>query len=437
MDTTNQIISNLQQTLNQINPSIDVDDPIIQDIAINFGANITYDIQTRVNNIQTKFGGSTLSAMSDSELDQYAAATYGLQRDPGTSAVGSVFILTTDSSQDISIPAGSIVSTNDGVWMFSITSPVYIPQASVQNFFNPATGYYEFLCNIQATSPGTDYRVAAYRIGTLGSPLSFNATVVNREPTSGGTDPETTADLIQKIQYYRAAFDVNSEYDLKSTIINNIPTITDVVFNKPHREANLIEAYYIGIDATSATYQTTIGTNLLTIFQLPNAPIREVDSVVLDGVLLNPSDYAYNTTSLALSNNVSVAAGQNLYVLYQYNQINTELSAFFASQADIHQTLWIPKEAIPVSISIDCQVKLSSLILAEETTGDIVDALMSLINTQSFIASISGETLATQLKQSMSNLLKVTITINDLPYIAFSLGQYPVLTIDNITVEQT
>jgi hypothetical protein len=62
----------LENMLLTNNPSIDVKDPIIKDLAINFGADIIESVETRVKQISDKFSSNYLSNLSSDELDVFA-----------------------------------------------------------------------------------------------------------------------------------------------------------------------------------------------------------------------------------------------------------------------------------------------------------------------------------------------------------------------------
>ena len=90
----------LQKYLQKINPTLDVTDPILRDVAINFGANIVNDVANRVAQINSKFTNTYLQSLTLEELKVYAYNTLGLIMYPGTYVTGFVHVMFTTIPDD-------------------------------------------------------------------------------------------------------------------------------------------------------------------------------------------------------------------------------------------------------------------------------------------------------------------------------------------------
>ncbi|MGB9903035.1 MAG: baseplate J/gp47 family protein [Desulfotomaculales bacterium] len=113
----------------------------------------------------------------------YRAAEHGLTRKAATKATGQVTIT---GSPGTVVPAGSLFATGAGV-QFATTAEVTISE----------TG--QVTANIEAVVAGTSGNVPASAITVIPVSIPGVTTVTNASPTSGGTDTETDADLLDRL----------------------------------------------------------------------------------------------------------------------------------------------------------------------------------------------------------------------------------------------
>lgn len=111
------------------------------------------------------------------------AAEHGLTRKPATKATGQVTITGT---QGTVIPAGSLFATGAGI-QFQTTTEVSINE----------TG--QVTANIEAVEVGASGNVPARAINTIPVAIPGVTAVTNTNPTTGGTDEESDADLLARL----------------------------------------------------------------------------------------------------------------------------------------------------------------------------------------------------------------------------------------------
>ena len=123
------------------------------------------------------------------DLDKFIAL-FGFARQSGNRATGLVTFYTSDKApQDIYIPVGTQISTSSS----SITSSVVFTTTSSTVIYKDTDSA---TTTIQAVNVGTAGNVPANVISSyLGSQSTLVAGAYNDLPTSGGTNPETDADL--------------------------------------------------------------------------------------------------------------------------------------------------------------------------------------------------------------------------------------------------
>ena len=132
------------------------------------------------------------SFLQDEDLDALAAQS-GITRDPGSKAQGRVTFGVTSSSR--TIESGTIVATSrdledetEGRLRFYTTKTV-----------TPEVGKTTVSAPIEADEVGTQYNVGAGKISELPTNPAGVEGVINPEPTSGGTEPESNDELRRRV----------------------------------------------------------------------------------------------------------------------------------------------------------------------------------------------------------------------------------------------
>jgi hypothetical protein len=435
--TTTVTAQSLIKYLNDLNPTIDTSDPIIQDLIVNFGIQVITDVQTRVSNLSTLYTNAYLNQLSDNDLNIYAYNALGLVRYSGTAVTGYVyFLFSWDNSSEISIPSGTIVSTNDNVWRFITTQNIYLSGNSIRSLYNPIRNAYEIRVPVQATLPGTDYRVAAYRINTIQSTLTFNCSVENRDAFVTGTDPESREDFINRINKGNAGFNLNSSSGLRDSLLSGIEGLQDIQFLHAPGLRNTYNLYYIGYQPVADVLEYAVAnpTNKEIFFDSNKVPIRYVDSVVLDGVTLSLNQYRYTPTKVVLLSTLPVTSSSVIFISYQYNQLNFTIKDYLNSNVDFPGSIWNVQEGIPDFIKVTVNVKPQNYMTLSEISSLVSSTLIQYLNPNQFIVGIQASAIRSLLLDIHTYLLNCEVSINEQAFFNFEEGHYPVLTSENISV---
>jgi hypothetical protein len=431
-----------QQTLikylKDLNPAIDTSDPIIQDLVVNFGTQVITDVQTRVSYLNSRYTNAYLNQLNDTELNIYAYNAFGLVREPGTPVTGYVYFMfsTPSDNGSVSIPTNSVVSTSDGKWRFTTTEPVYISADSLPSFYNPVRNAYELRIPVQAVSPGTDYRVASYRLVKIQSTLNFSAKCENREPFTSGTDPETRTDFINRINSTKAGFNLNTTSGLRDSILSNVKGISDVQWLHAPGNRNTYDLYYIGYQPVADVLEYVISNPLYREipFNSAKTPIRYVDGVVVDSVSLTQDQYRFTPTKVILHSTVPLNSGSQIFVSYQYNQLNNTLKGYLESTLDFPGAVWNVNEAKPVFIKVAVKVKPQAYMTLSEVSALVSDTVYSYLNPNQFVTDFQASKVRSLILDVHTYILDCAVSINGQPFLDFEQGQYPVLTSDNLEI---
>ena len=412
----------LKNMLQNQNPSIDVQDPIIQDIAVNFGGNIIDEVDNRVKALSVKFSSNYLSNMSTSELDLFALNIKGMSRNRGSFASGYIYFIYKDLS-NISIPANTIVATQDGAWEFYTTANIYISINDMQNYFNPLTNEYQIKVPIQSLNTGSNYNVSAYRITYAKSSVTpATIRIENREATMNGSDVESDADFISRVETSIAGFNLNTKAGIVQAL-RSISGVTDIKITKLDQQ-NAFNVYFLGDSPVADTVIKTAGgpDDRKVIFSNQISPIRYVDVVSVNGIVIPNSEYTLDSkgTELTLASTVPLNSGSPILVGVQYNLVAQDVKSFINLNLDLIGTKWNISEPFPYPIQVEVTLKpLSSL--SGSSSSYYQQIISSIIN-----SSISGYFINTLSSSNLENLISSNLSVSS---IKISLNGYPSLTI--------
>ena len=346
MADTTGVLARLQAALSVYDPTWDVSvgsatykilEAVANEIAY---ANNNSVLQTYSYDINTKFGN---------DLDNFCNL-FGVYRQYGKRAVGIVtFSINTASSNIISIPVGTQVAVPIGdnystPIYFSTTAPAIIPVGSTSQDVP-----------IIATLPGIYGNVPNGVITTLVSTLNGVTSVVNAQPTSGGSDPES--DMQLRSRWQNTAFNnttgTNGKYILTALQNPNVTSANAVGQQNFYDEQLIVQAtvsgnasatgnvtfQIVGVSGitnviTGATYSgwsliassgfaastsgSTLQTGLQNLFNTvaPNnnitvtvTPTSNTISGGLNIALSGPSPYVFTIGSGTAQNNSGVTSG--------------------------------------------------------------------------------------------------------------------------------
>ena len=250
MANTTDVLTRLQAALSVYDPTWDVSvgsatykilESVAQEIAY---ANNNSVLQTYSYDINTK---------SSTELDAFCNL-FGVYRQQGKRAVGTVtFYINTPATAIYDIPLGTQVAVPIGP---NYTSAIYFATTA------PAiigVGEQSQTVPVIATLPGASGNVPAYSVTSKVSPLNGITSVSNGNSISGGSDPESDAEL--RSRWQATAFSnttgTNAKYVLTASQNPNVTSSNAVATQQFYDEQLQISAIVSGsgISASGVTFQ--------------------------------------------------------------------------------------------------------------------------------------------------------------------------------------
>lgn len=171
---------------------------------------------------------TAVQQLIDTQFEKLAK-NFDKVRLPGRPSVGQVvFFTVTRPTQDLTIPTGTIVSSNDdpsGVpaQRFFVGGTFVLPASDADAFFNFDTKRYEVVADITAAAIGENGNRPAGSIVNVQGLTGLS--VINTESTVFGTDRESNADLAARAMLGFVSVDTGTEGGYASTAAEQIGVI--------------------------------------------------------------------------------------------------------------------------------------------------------------------------------------------------------------------
>ena len=292
---------------------------------------------------------TTVQALIDQQFDKLAGNVQKT-RLPGRPSVGQVVLFTpTKPTQDITVPAGSFVSSDadptTGVpsQRFRIGGSFVLPAANADAFFNFNTKRYEITADVVAEVAGSAANLPAGAIKNISGVSGLQVT--NTSATVFGNDRESNADLSDRAILAFSSVDTGTEGGYASTAAEQIGIIKAKIVKSgdplmmrdydPVRHKHIggkVDIYVQGLRErqVSETFAFTFDTALdiqCQIIDLTNLVFRVLDSRVTPSTpiieILNnpPQNLGVRNATVGLDYDLTGV----MILDYQTFQINTSI----------------------------------------------------------------------------------------------------------------
>lgn len=267
---------------------------VARDVVVEAPAQEFSRIWTELDRVERQQLLSDSTAYTNDELTNLAASL-GIQRNNGLAATGTITFRLTNfntASGDITIPLGTEVTTaanisSNNVISFATTSQRVFIAATANTYFNPTTGFFELDVPIQAITSGTTGNVAAGTITVLTTSVTGSPTIVNNSQTSGGTDAETNAALLSRIQVKLAGTAMGTPNGILSFVNANPNVVQSILIGPSDPElvrdefGNAADVVIIGEIASPISEVRTFVAGQ-TNYILGNQPVQDSTTAVGD-----------------------------------------------------------------------------------------------------------------------------------------------------------
>jgi uncharacterized phage protein gp47/JayE len=354
------------------------------------------------------------SDIEDADLINYMS-NYGISQHPATSAYGvATFYVNTAPTQDIIIPDGTVIATQDSIPVEFTVQGSYTMYFSIYtSYFNANTQRYEINCSVKSLLSGSSYRAGANTIKNITTGISGISGVTNANPITGGQDEESVVDALSRVISTFQGRGLGPTQGLVNFILPYVEAVNVVGANDPEmlRDEGLggmIDFYVIGEDLISTADTTVItstglstGTNVTytsTGIILLKQPVKSVLSVIVNTIVISPVYYTLTTdtgilskstqasdkitvTSTGLANGFWFKANDTVEITYQYNNLLATIETDLNSLENHYQNRdYLLREMTEVTIAVYMRIKETAGQDFTLVSTDVGTAVSSFIN---------------------------------------------------------
>jgi len=361
----------IKSTISSYDSTIDVEVGSVYDLIIRPLSGFLYELESRVSYTESLLDISKWPSWTVEDLD-LVAGMYGLKRRGATKSRCIVTFYSFAVKEDISIPRGVTVSTQNGLIFYTIDE-LKVPYGSVEDYKNVVTGRYEFDVPVECSVEGYVGNVGARSITVLQTPVPGIAGVVNKVAAKGGAGAEDNQSFSQRlIDLMTGGYSVGSASALRLSLVSCFDRIIDssVERDNPVLEGT-IDVYWKGSDykiATDTTYY--YGFEIL----LKNRPVydvlrvwsgvgveyqRDVDWKFVKDLASAYAGTVYSKDKIVWVGDNKPEIGAQISIEYVYDSLAREIEDW--SKIEFHRYIEprvFYRKALEVPIEVELQVKV-------------------------------------------------------------------------------
>ena len=392
--------------------------------------------------------------LNETDLTNYMQ-NYNVTPKGATYTTGVVTFYTNNApTQDISIPSGTVVRTQEATPIEFIVQGTYSMYSSIASFYyNATTKRYEINCSVKAALAGPNSRAGSNTITSIAGSISGISGVTNSSPVTGGQDAETIEQALARVIQQFQGRTLGPTQGLVNYISSYVDALNVVGASDPEMQRDeglggAIDLYVIGENLVSVTDTIPItSTGLNTGINVPYTkstltllyqPVDEVVVLLINGIVINPLDYTLHKdtgllakstrgfdkillsstgiiTSTGTSTGVFFKAGDTVEATYIYNALLKTIEDDLNSTANYYQNRdYLLREMAKVTIDVYMQFKETAgqdfTIVAADVELTIATAINSVKNGGSLeVADIVGVVKAISTVDNI-NLTNINLT---------------------------
>lgn len=289
-------------------------------------------------------------------------------------------------TENVIIPNGVVVKTQSADPVeFSVQGNYTMYYSIESSYYNATTQRWEIQCAVKALNAGPDYRAGSNTVTVMANNVSGMDGVTNTSAITGGTNAEAVDKALLRVVELFQGRGLASTQGLINYIrpyveALNIVRAGDLEMVRDEGLGGMIDLYVIGETITSATDTVQITSTGLsnpidvsytsTFIKIKNQPVRELTSLLIDGIVISPSYYTLtkdtgilsrstqafdgvSITSIGTSTGLSFNANNVVEINYTYNSLLSTIEADLYSTSNHYMNRdYLLREMTPVTINI-------------------------------------------------------------------------------------
>ena len=381
----------LGQTIERIAPNIDVNKGPLA--VLSYAAAVEGSrTEVLASYLQRLYQLSDPSQIMDDDLFELAL-NFGKDPNVAKLAQGIVFFYRTtrpEPDQIYRAEIGTIVSTSDGRFNYSVIEANEMNGNIADAYFNSSTGRYELPVLVEAQAAGTDYNLPPNTITSIQTFQDYFDGCVNRDYMRNGDDPPDAYQVRSILWNAMQGLNSNITGQVNRVIASIAPTGVDefsivsstdyINFERLSRVTGKYgyDIYLITSNVLTHIYRGTANGGEMSL-PLERKPVLSIQYVAIDGVQVpfsfnqdqapehRLSPLANDTVSLS----VPLQPGQTWEIAYQYYNLVYEIHTAMQGRIRLFDSDVLVRSARAVDIYIAGEVRTFSTV----DEGDVISSL--------------------------------------------------------------
>lgn len=284
------------------------------------------------------------------------------------------FYLYNKPTETISIPTGTLVSTENGTYVYKVIEGRSFYQENSETYFNSNTNRYELNLLVEAVDFGSEYNLPKGRVSKLvSSDIKVDGTVSATSSLVLGTEEEDNLSYMKKVEQKFEGINSGTLSGIAYQV-NNLIGISDVTFAKPGDDIfsrkvkrAALDIYVNGTNLSCKILTKTIVEETDKIY-FDEAPVVSVDYVLVNQEeteyilnIDNSNDFGGSTKAkdyIAFPNKLE--AGSYVEIKYYINQDVVSASELF-EENDLYDTDFLFRKPKSVMLNLEVAIKVNTV----------------------------------------------------------------------------
>lgn len=284
------------------------------------------------------------------------------------------FYLYNKPTETISIPTGTLVSTENGTYVYKVIEGRSFYQENSETYFNSNTNRYELNLLVEAVDFGSEYNLPKGRVSKLvSSDIKVDGTVSATSSLILGTEEEDNLSYMKKVEQKFEGINSGTLSGIAYQV-NNLIGISDVTFAKPGDDIfsrkvkrAALDIYVNGTSLSCKILTKTIVEETDKIY-FDEAPVVSVDYVLVNQEeteytlnIDNSNDFGGSTKAkdyISFPNKLE--AGSYVEIKYYINQDVVSASELF-EENDLYDTDFLFRKPKSVMLNLEVAIKVNTV----------------------------------------------------------------------------
>lgn len=426
--TEQEIVEALESSIEATDNTLDVTQGPIPDIMIRPQAGQLALAEAEAESLRQLFTLQFAESATEDEV-RLALANYGSSPGEGSrSRHVQYFMRFTRPVEDVSIPAGTLVSNVDGSLVYRVVNTGTILASASDAYYNPSRNTYELGLLTEATGTGGSYELPKFRINTILTPILGIDSSENRSQSKGGRDKETKEAQAARLTNALQGTNLGAPGGITKKIQDEFSDqVTDVSVVQPFAkeftrivEGPALDVYLLG--QTSENYiQTTVALAGQTQIVLDKKPVILVNSVTVNGTTVTftlvPDLTKESGLSLDAQDVVVFSApllpGDIVTIDFEYNKLleDVNTNVFGNGEDFLFNTDMLVRSPFPINPKIQGEVKSLPSYSTTEVENQITAFLETTFTPTTFVDVIYPEQIRQQILTEVPGIQSLRFTV--------------------------